>query len=114
MHQAHLALKLTSVILQQSAGSASSVSSVILPQCLTLLTSSLLQGLALESLLQLFAAMVASKGFSFDSLIDSLVAVVAKRTDKDGELSRSSYACIAQCVATLTSGAAVRFFYLFL
>lgn len=106
MHLAHLALRLVIAILQESAAAAGTVAASVLPACLSLLTSSLLQGLALESSLAVFVAMLnsGSKSLSYDVLLDALVNLVAKREGKD-ELSRSSYASIGQCIAAITAAA---------
>jgi cullin-associated NEDD8-dissociated protein 1 len=107
MHLAHLALRLSSVVLTQNPKAADTITSAILPPTFTLLTSSLLQGLALESLQGLLGAMLQTKakGLSFDTLLDSLVNLVTKRGAKDEALARSSYAAIGQSIATLVHAA---------
>lgn len=101
MHQTYLAVKLCNAILQQAPNTSSTVSSVILPQCLSLLSSSLLQGLALDAVLQLFGTM--GKHLSFDNLLESLVNISHKKSEQ--EMARGSYAIIAQCIATLVQSA---------
>jgi hypothetical protein len=106
MHLAHLALRLVVAILKESPASAGTVATTILPAALNLLTSSLLQGLALESTLAGLAAMMASgaKGLTYDALLESLINLVAKREGKD-ELSRAAYSSIGQAIAAITSAA---------
>jgi cullin-associated NEDD8-dissociated protein 1 len=103
MHLAHLALRLTAVILNQNAKAADTVAANILPPTLNLLTSSLLQGLALESLQALLSAMLQTKakGLTFDALLENLLNLVVKRSSKDEPLARSSYAAIGQSIATI-------------
>jgi cullin-associated NEDD8-dissociated protein 1 len=48
LHLSHLALKLVTLILQLNPNAASTIQTIVLPHCLELLKSSLLQGLALE------------------------------------------------------------------
>lgn len=107
MHLAHLGLRLVVAVLKESPASAATVSTTILPALLTLLTSSLLQGLALESSLAVLNAMLATgaKGLTFDALVDSLVNLVAKRESKE-ELSRAAFSSIGQSIASLSASAA--------
>ena len=60
LHVAHLALQLcTTVSKATGAATVPAIKSAVLPKCLGLLQSSLLQGVALRSLLGLFAQLVA-------------------------------------------------------
>lgn len=104
MHLAHLALRLVVAILKECPASAATVATTIFPAALNILTSSLLQGLALESLLAAFTAMLQSgaKALIFDSLLDSFINLVAKRDGKD-ELSRAAYSNIGQCIAAIVA-----------
>jgi cullin-associated NEDD8-dissociated protein 1 len=73
------------------------VQSQIYPKVLDLVQSNLLQGLALESLLSLYAALVKAnaKKFGFSELLESLLGLATK------PLAKQSQSSIAQCVASL-------------
>jgi len=105
LHLSHLALKLVAFILQSNPAAASAVQSIVLPHCLELLKSSLLQGLALESMLALFQEMVKTntKQLSFESLLEAILNVVHKHPESSGPLARQAYSSVAQCVAVLTA-----------
>jgi cullin-associated NEDD8-dissociated protein 1 len=102
LHLSHLALRLATAILQVNTGSAATIQSTVLPQCLELLKSTLLQGMALESMLALFEQMIKvnAKQLSFESLLETLVNLVHKKT---GDLSRQSILSIAQCIAVIVA-----------
>jgi len=99
LHLAHLSLLLSSSIVHVSSSSAENVAKVILPNAHNLLKSSLLQGVALQSLLRLFKELVTSKSkkVTYDSLLSGLQAIVSP------ELSRQSFSSIAQCIAVLVA-----------
>lgn len=99
LHLAHLALLLSSSIVHVSSSSAENVAKLILPNVHNLLKSSLLQGIALQSLLRLFKELVSSKSkkVTYDSLLSGLSGIVTP------ELSRQSFSAIAQCIAILVA-----------
>jgi len=101
LHLTHLALNLCSSILQVNPGTAPTVGTEIVPKSLELLKSTLLQGLALESLLGMFSELVKinAKGFEFEALLDQLLKVAEKETSKQ-VLSN-----IAKCVAAIATSA---------
>lgn len=106
LHLSHLALHLGVTILSVHPESASLVVEKILPQTLALLRSSLLQGLALDSLLSLYAELVAinAKGASFDQLSDALLNLVKKPSDaQKSELTKQSFSSISQTIAAITA-----------
>jgi cullin-associated NEDD8-dissociated protein 1 len=86
-------------ILQLHPNAASVVKEKIFPKTLDLAESALLQGLALDSLLQLYGDLVRinASNFGFDFLINSVLALSEK------QLQRQSYASLAQCVAAICS-----------
>lgn len=109
LHLSHLALHVCVSILAVHPESAANVVEKILPQTLTLLRSSLLQGLALESLLSLYGELVTinAKGASFDQLLDALLNLVKKPADaqKAEPLTKQSYSSISQTIAAITAKA---------
>ncbi|PSS19007.1 Cullin-associated NEDD8-dissociated protein [Actinidia chinensis var. chinensis] len=72
----------------------------VLPQALTLIRSSLLQGQALSALQSFFAALVYSANTSFDALLESLLST-AKPSPQSGGIAKQALFSIAQCVAVL-------------
>lgn len=105
LHLSHLALQLCVSILRVNPESAAPVVEKILPMTQQLLRSSLLQGLALESLLALYAELVTinAKSAGFDQLLDSLISIVSK--SKGEPLSKQSFSSIAQTIAAITANA---------
>ncbi|KAG5024111.1 hypothetical protein JHK85_020453 [Glycine max] len=103
LHMTALALELCCTLMgdkrsNQSIGLA--VRNKVLPQALTLIKSSLLQGQALSALQNFFAALVYSANTSFDSLLESLLAC-AKPSPQSGGIAKQALHSIAQCVAVL-------------
>jgi len=101
LHLSHLALSLTSNILRVNSDSASQVKESVYTNILALVSSSLLQGLALESLLTLYGQLVTinAKNFGFDFLLDSLL----NQVKSNPKLPKQSYSSIAQCIAAITA-----------
>ncbi|KAL6064787.1 Cullin-associated NEDD8-dissociated protein 1 [Balamuthia mandrillaris] len=98
LHLSHLAIRLVEAIVAADAKSTlPTVQSKIYPQVLALVRSPLLQGLALESLLSLYATLVKAeaKKFGFAELLDSLLAASTQ------EATKQSLANIAKCIAAL-------------
>ncbi|KAH3767418.1 cullin-associated NEDD8-dissociated protein 1 [Pelomyxa schiedti] len=100
----HLALQLCSQIIhiQSNAGVIPILQERVLPQIFELLKSSLLQGVALQSLLSLFTQIVSlnTKTITFDGLIDNLLALVLKST-KEIPVSKQSFSSVSQCIASI-------------
>jgi len=98
LHLSYLALSLCTSILQVNPSSASTVGTEILPRSMDLLKSTLLQGLALESLLNLFGELVKinSQGLEFNSLFSRLLEVSEK------EASKQVLGNIAKCIAGIS------------
>lgn len=97
LHVAHLALVLARTITANKAAQmAGQIKSVLLPKVMALLQSSLLQGVALRSLLAFFAELVAHDlpGLDFDALTSLLLAL-----PKQATLSRHTIAAVSQAVA---------------
>mmetsp|Transcript_29072 Transcript_29072/g.74799 ORF Transcript_29072/g.74799 Transcript_29072/m.74799 type:complete len:1233 (+) Transcript_29072:80-3778(+) len=100
LHVAHLALVLGRTITAMRAPSmAAPLGEVLLPRGLALLQSSLLQGVALRSLLALFAEIVAHElpSLDFEALTAALLALPSKT--KAADLTRHSLAAVSQAVA---------------
>lgn len=103
LHMTALALELCCTLMGDERSSQSvalAVRNKVLPQALTLIRSSLLQGQALLALQNFFAALVYSANTSFDSLLESLLAC-AKPSPQSGGIAKQALHSIAQCVAVL-------------
>ncbi|KAJ1400409.1 TATA-binding protein interacting [Sesbania bispinosa] len=103
LHMTALALELCCTLMGDKRSSQSvglAVRNKVLPQALTLVKSSLLQGQALLALQNFFAALVYSANTSFDSLLESLLSC-AKPSPQSGGIAKQALHSIAQCVAVL-------------
>ncbi|OVA11021.1 TATA-binding protein interacting (TIP20) [Macleaya cordata] len=103
LHMTALALVLCCTLMTDRKSSPNvglTVRNKVLPQALTLLRSSLLQGHALLALQSFFAALVHSANTSFDTLLDSLLSS-AKPSPQSGGLAKQALYSVAQCVAVL-------------
>ncbi|KAM7478698.1 hypothetical protein LguiA_026911 [Lonicera macranthoides] len=103
LHMAALALELCCTLMADKRSSPSvglTVRNKVLPQALTLVRSSLLQGQALSALQSFFAALVYSANTSFDALLESLLST-AKPSSQAGGVAKQALFSIAQCVAVL-------------
>ena len=101
LHLTHLSLQLCCCMVVHAPKEAIPlVHSHVLPKCIVLLHSPLLQGAARSSLKQLYATLVSSPGQSggFKGLLESLLGIVYNGT---AQLSRQSLSSIAQCVSSL-------------
>ncbi|KAL7002106.1 Cullin-associated NEDD8-dissociated protein 1 [Sarracenia purpurea var. burkii] len=103
LHMTALALELCCTLMAdrrsiQNVGLT--VRNKVLPQALTLIRSSLLQGLALSALQSFFVALVYSANTSFDALLESLLST-AKPAPQSGGVAKQALYSIAQCVAVL-------------
>eukprot|EP01129_Flabellula_baltica_P013065 TRINITY_DN6005_c0_g1_i1.p1 TRINITY_DN6005_c0_g1~~TRINITY_DN6005_c0_g1_i1.p1 ORF type:complete len:1226 (-),score=318.13 TRINITY_DN6005_c0_g1_i1:9-3665(-) len=97
LHLANLSMQLASAVLKANSASVGDIKSAVLPQCYTLVSSSLLQGQALESLLVLLKSILETgdSSVSFDSLLGELLKVT------DEEIPRQAYHSIAKAIAVL-------------
>ncbi|XP_052204710.1 cullin-associated NEDD8-dissociated protein 1 [Diospyros lotus] len=103
LHMTALALELCCTLMADRKSIPNvglSVRNKVLPQALTLIRSSLLQGQALLALQNFFAALVYSANTSFDALLDSLLST-AKPSPQSGGVAKQALFSIAQCVAVL-------------
>ncbi|KAI3978694.1 hypothetical protein MKX01_015869 [Papaver californicum] len=103
LHMTALALVLCSTLMTDRKSSPDvglTVRNKVLPQALTLIRSSLLQGHALQALQSFFAALVHSANTSFDALLESLLSS-AKPSPQSGGLAKQALYSVAQCVAVL-------------
>lgn len=103
LHMTALALELCCTLMSDRRSSANvglTVRNKVLPQALTLVKSSLLQGQALLALQNFFAALVYSANTSFDALLESLLST-AKPSPQAGGVAKQALFSIAQCVAVL-------------
>ncbi|XP_073147008.1 cullin-associated NEDD8-dissociated protein 1 [Henckelia pumila] len=103
LHMAALALELCSTLMADKRSGPNvglTVRNKVLPQALTLIRSSLLQGQALLALQNFFSSLVYSTNTSFDVLLDSLLST-AKPSAKSGAVAKQALFSIAQCVAVL-------------
>ncbi|XP_010314277.2 cullin-associated NEDD8-dissociated protein 1 [Solanum lycopersicum] len=110
LHMTALALELCCTLMADRRSSANvglTVRSKVLPQALTLVRSSLLQGQALLALQNFFAALVYSANTSFDTLLDSLLST-AKPSPQSGGVTKQALFSIGQCVAVLCLAAGDR------
>ncbi|RVX05794.1 Cullin-associated NEDD8-dissociated protein 1 [Vitis vinifera] len=103
LHMTALALELCCTLMADKRASPNvglAVRNKVLPQALTLIKSSLLQGQALMALQNFFATLVYSANTSFDALLDSLLSS-AKPSPQSGGVAKQALCSIAQCVAVL-------------
>ncbi|PIN20655.1 TATA-binding protein-interacting protein [Handroanthus impetiginosus] len=103
LHMAALALDLCCTLMADKRAGPNvglTVRNKVLPQALTLIRSSLLQGQALLALQNFFGALVYSANTSFDALLDSLLST-AKTSAQTGAVAKQALFSIAQCVAVL-------------
>ncbi|XAR49295.1 hypothetical protein NMG60_11032451 [Bertholletia excelsa] len=103
LHMTALALELCCTLMADRRSIPNvglTVRNKVLPQALTLVRSSLLQGQALLALRSFFAGLVYSANTSFDALLDSLLST-AKPTPQSGGVAKQALFSIAQCVAVL-------------
>ncbi|KAK4788547.1 hypothetical protein SAY86_019866 [Trapa natans] len=102
LHMTALALELCCTLMADKRSSKNismAVTSKVLPQALTLIKSSLLQGQALLALQKFFATLVYSSNTRFDSLLESLLSSVNSSTSSS--IVKQALYSIAQCMAVL-------------
>ncbi|KAF2075079.1 hypothetical protein CYY_003599 [Polysphondylium violaceum] len=97
----HLSFNFIQQLLKANPKAASSVKDQFFPPTLVLLKSSLLQGVALESLLSLFGTVVQlnESGMKFDELLKLLIDTANQIKQP---VTRQSYISISQCIAVIT------------
>jgi len=97
LHLTHLSLRLSISVLTVSPSASNTLAQHIMPKCLLIAASPLLQGRALESLLDLLKGLVSldAPGLTFDELYDLIQSKVNDVEQKQG------IANIAHCLATL-------------
>ncbi|XP_076935987.1 cullin-associated NEDD8-dissociated protein 1-like [Bidens hawaiensis] len=103
LHMTALALELCCTLMSDRRSGPTvglTVRNKVLPQALTLVKSSLLQGQALLALQNFFATLVYSANTSFDALLESLLST-AKQSPQGGGIAKQALFSIAQCVAVL-------------
>lgn len=103
LHMTALALELCCTLMSDRRSGPTvglTVRNKVLPQALTLVKSSLLQGQALSALQNFFATLVYSANTSFDALLESLLST-AKPSPQSGGIAKQALFSIAQCVAVL-------------
>jgi cullin-associated NEDD8-dissociated protein 1 len=103
LHMTALALELCCTLMADKRASSNvglAVRNKVLPQALTLVKSSLLQGHALMASQNFFAALVYSANTSFDTLLGSLLSC-AKPSPQSCGVAKQALHSIAQCVAVL-------------
>ena len=105
LHLSHLSLQLCSCMVVHAPKEAIPlVHTHVLPKCIVLLHSPLLQGAARSSLKELYATLISSpgQGGGFKGLLDALLGIVYSGST---QLSRQSLSSIAQCVSSLCANA---------
>ncbi|XP_046614715.1 cullin-associated NEDD8-dissociated protein 1 [Neodiprion virginianus] len=102
LHIAQLTLTLLTSIAKLHPVALTRVSDNILPEILGLVKSPLLQGAALNSLLEFFQALVQARipGLSYRELLSMLIALVSQ--PQTSVLHKQAYHSLAKCAAALT------------
>ncbi|KAG0233459.1 Cullin-associated NEDD8-dissociated protein 1 [Actinomortierella wolfii] len=102
LHLLPLGLSSVVAILHANPSSIATVKEHILPSVFKLVQSPLIQGPALDGLMNLFAALVRTNAKEFGALISALVEPAAgPSVDGQLKLSKQAFSTIAQCIATL-------------
>jgi cullin-associated NEDD8-dissociated protein 1 len=96
LHLSHLSLRCTVSVLQVCLAAGPAVKAHVLEPAMVMATSSLLQDLALESLLAFFKQLVASKAVEFNELLFLL------RQRLNGKVGKQGIYNLAKCIATIT------------
>ncbi|CAG5130228.1 unnamed protein product [Candidula unifasciata] len=104
LHISQLTLSLLTTISRGHKHSISNIHSDILPQILVLVQSPLLQGGALNAVLEFFRALIALNlpKLGFRDLLQMLIMPVYDTRPSSGSIHRQAYHSIARCVAALT------------
>ncbi|KAG0260456.1 Cullin-associated NEDD8-dissociated protein 1 [Actinomortierella ambigua] len=102
LHLLPLGLSSVVAILHANPSSVVTVKEHALPSVFKLVQSPLIQGPALDGLMNLFAALVRTNAKEFGSLISALVEpATGPSVDGQLKLSKQAFSTIAQCIATL-------------
>lgn len=103
LHIAQLTLVLLTSIARVYSGALVDVADAILPEILTLVKSPLLQGAALESMLEFFQALVSCRlpGLGYHDVLKLLVRPVALGSPTN-TLHKQAFHSLAKCVAAIT------------
>lgn len=106
LHVSQLTLNLVTCIAQSCPGTLEKIETTILPRCMTLVKSPLLQGAALQSLLDLLHSLVAtqSSSISYTALINMLMQPCISDDSRDISISSNKQAFVStsKCLAALT------------
>uniref|UniRef100_A0A2C9JF10 TATA-binding protein interacting (TIP20) domain-containing protein n=1 Tax=Biomphalaria glabrata TaxID=6526 RepID=A0A2C9JF10_BIOGL len=104
LHISQLTLNLLTSISRSHKQSISNIQTEILPQILILVQSPLLQGGALNAVLEFFRALIALSlpKLGFRDLLQMLILPVYDTRLTSGPIHRQAYHSIARCVAALT------------
>ncbi|CAL1532474.1 unnamed protein product [Lymnaea stagnalis] len=104
LHISQLTLNLLTTISRSHKQSISNIQTEILPQILILVQSPLLQGGALNAVLEFFRALIALNlpKLGFRDLLQMLILPVYDTRLTSGPIHRQAYHSIARCVAALT------------
>jgi len=103
LHVSQLSLTLLTSVCRMTKSSMTHVTNDILPQILLLIRSPLLQGAALQAMLEFFQALVvtSNKGVSFSELFQMLTRPVYN-AEPNVVVHKQSFHSIAKCIAALT------------
>lgn len=103
LHIAQLTLVLLTSIARVYSGALVDVADAILPEILTLVKSPLLQGAALDSMLEFFQALVSCRlpGLGYHDVLKLLVRPVALGSPTN-TLHKQAFHSLAKCVAAIT------------
>eukprot|EP00667_Euglena_gracilis_P000570 EG_transcript_570 len=107
LHLSYLALGLCTAILSNHPGAVRQVETLVLGKVMGLLRSQLLQGHALEALLNLFEVLSEHSTIGYPKLLEEVMKVVSDSSAKQGDplASKQVVNSIAQVVATLCMNA---------
>jgi len=102
LHLTHLALQLAASITTAFPTCGKMIKELVFPQVLLLLQSKVLQGHALDNILELLKAILATRttGFGFTHISKAVNHLLAKK-----DLSKKCYPACAQCIGVLCANA---------
>ncbi|KAJ3434668.1 tip120 [Anaeramoeba flamelloides] len=102
LHLAHLSLRLSANILKVKPEMASLIIEKIIPKVVELVSSPILQGIALKTTLWFYKTLITTKNSSikFNSLIQPLYSVIKNRSTEE-QLPKQAYLTVSQTIATL-------------
>lgn len=99
LHLSHLSMRVSIAMLKACPACGAAAKIHVLPPSLNLTTSSLMQEVALESLLELLEQMVVSNAVDFSELLTMLQS----RASKGTHLSKHAISHLAKCIAVITA-----------